>query len=214
VRAGPVDEVRHGNMSLRRGGHDVEDAQPPDRASGPAVIGVAMSIPPPFDAALNDARLRSGDPLAELIPAHITLLGPTEVDPARFDDVQAHLATIAAAHRPYSIHLRGTGTFRPLTEVVFVAVATGIGECELLAADVRTGPLARDLNYPYHPHVTVAHDVPPDALDRVYAEMADFEAAFDVDHFTFYVHGSDGRWRPVRDFPLGVAAHRSAHAGR
>jgi 2'-5' RNA ligase len=201
-------------MSSRRGGHDVEDAQPPGHTAGPVVIGVAMSIPAPFDAPLNDARARSGDPLAELIPAHITLLGPTEIDPARFAEAQAHLATAAAAHKPYAIHLRGTGTFRPLTEVVFVAVAAGISECEMLAADVRGGPLTRDLSFPYHPHVTVAHDVPPAALDRVYAEMADFEAEFDVDHFTFYVHGSDGRWRPVRDFPLGVAAHESPRAAR
>ena len=47
---------------------------------------------------LNDARERSGDPLAATIPAHVTLLGPTEIDPARFDDVCAHLATVAAAH--------------------------------------------------------------------------------------------------------------------
>jgi 2'-5' RNA ligase len=169
----------------------------------PAVIGVAISIPPPADAVLNDARSRAGDPLAAFIPAHITLLGPTEVDPADFEDVQAHLATVAAAHSPYQIHLRGTGTFRPLTEVVFVAVAAGISECEQIAAAVRSGPLTRDLHFPYHPHVTVAHEVPTEALDRVYAELADFDAGFAVDHFTFFVHGSDGRWRPVRDFPLG-----------
>ena len=38
--------------------------------------------------------------------------------------------------------------------------------------------------------MTVAHDVPTAALDRVYAELADFEALFTVDHFTFYVHGA------------------------
>jgi 2'-5' RNA ligase len=168
-----------------------------------AVIGVAMSIPPPVDATLNEARARSGDPLAALIPAHITLLGPTEVDRSDFDAIQAHLAEVAKAHQPYAIHLRGTGTFRPLTEVVFVAVAAGISECEQLAAAVRSGPLERELHYPYHPHVTVAHDVPTEALDRVYAELADLDATFGVDRFTFYVHGSDGRWRPLQDFVLG-----------
>lgn len=162
-----------------------------------------MSIPPPVDAILNDARARSGDPLAAFIPAHITLLGPTEIDPAGLDDVYAHLGKVAAEHRPYRVHLRGTGTFRPLTEVVFVAVAAGIGECEQLADAVRSGPLARDLRFPYHPHVTVAHDVPTEALDRVYAELATFDAQFPIDHFTFYIHGSDGRWRPKRAFPLG-----------
>ncbi len=170
-----------------------------------AVVGVAMSIPAPAAAILDDARARSGDPLASFIPAHITLLGPTEIDSARFDDVYAHLATVAATHPPYAIHLRGTGTFRPLTEVVFVAVASGISECERLADAVRSGPLSRDLHFPYHPHVTVAHDVPTGALDRVYAELADFDTRFDVEQFTFYVHGADGRWQPLRDFRLGAA---------
>ena len=44
-------------------------------------------------------------------------------------------------------------------------MARGIAECERIAADVRTGPLARPLTFPYHPHVTVAHDVPTDMLD-------------------------------------------------
>jgi 2'-5' RNA ligase len=77
-----------------------------------------------------------------------------------------------------------------------------------LAGAVRSGPLARDLAFPYHPHVTVAHDIPTPALDTVYAELADFTATFAMDHFTLYVHGPGGRWRPVRDFPLLSGATR------
>jgi hypothetical protein len=35
--------------------------------------------------------------------------------------------------------------------VVFVSVVDGIGECERMEAKVRSGPLARDLAFPYHP---------------------------------------------------------------
>jgi 2'-5' RNA ligase len=170
-------------------------------------IGVAISVPSPWGATLDAVRASSGDPLAEFIPAHLTLLGPTPIAGASIAAVEAHLATVAAAHRGFKIHLRGTGTFRPITEVVFVAVAAGISECEQLAADVRSGPLTRDLHFPYHPHVTIAHDVPTEALDRVYAELAGFEATFDADHFTLFVHSDDGdlpagRWQPIRDFKL------------
>lgn len=172
-------------------------------------IGVAIAIPAPSATILDAARAKSGDPLASVIPAHLTLLGPTDVDVDDLPTVEAHLAAVADAYHPYPVHLRGTGTFRPVTEVVFVAVASGISECEQLAAAVREGPLTRELHFPYHPHITVAHDVPTDALDRVYRELADFEAELSVDHFTLYVHGDDGRWRPIRDFPL-VAPARSA----
>jgi 2'-5' RNA ligase len=165
-------------------------------------IGVAFGIPQPWGAQLDAARARAGDPLADLIPAHVTLLGPTDVPAAALPGIEKHLAAVAGTHRGFPIHLRGTGTFRPVTDVVFVAVAAGISDCELLAAAVRSGPLARDLAYPYHPHVTVAHDTPPASLDTAFDDMADYQARFDVDHFTFYVHGDDGRWRPVQDFPL------------
>lgn len=181
----------------------------------PITVGVAISIPQPWAEILDAVRASSGDPLAAFIPAHVTLLGPTDIDPDRIGEAEARLAAAAAAHAPFAVHLRGTGTFRPVTEVVFVAVATGIGECERLATDVRQGPLLRDLHYPYHPHVTIAHEVPTAALDRVYAELADFEALFTADHFTLYVHGSDGRWRPLRDFKLTgePAAQRCTDSG-
>jgi 2'-5' RNA ligase len=176
-------------------------------------VGVAISIPAPFSDVLDAVRASSGDPLAPFIPAHLTLLGPTEIDPAGVADVEVWLGEVAARHAPFRVHLRGTGTFRPVTEVVFVAVAAGISECERLANDVRRGPLARDLHYPYHPHVTIAHDVPTAALDRVYAELDDFEALFTVDQFTLYVHGADGRWRPLRDFKLAAERVDDAASG-
>jgi 2'-5' RNA ligase len=167
-------------------------------------IGVAVGIPEPWGSQLDDHRQASGDPLAAMIPAHLTLLGPTEVDasPAVSAKIEEHLAAVAEAHPPYQLHLRGTGTFRPVTQVVFVAVAAGIAECELLAANIRSGLLGRELRYPYHPHITVAHDVPAEALDGVFSGLATFEARFPIDGFTLYEHGEDGRWHPQRRFPL------------
>ncbi len=176
-------------------------------------IGVAIAIPPPHAAVLDAARARSGDPLASVIPAHLTLLGPTEINLNELTAVEEHLAEVARGHRAYAVHLRGTGTFRPVTEVVFVAVASGISECEQLADAVRQGPLTRELHFPYHPHITIAHDVPTAALDRVYQELAGFEAQLPVNHFTLYVHGDDGHWRPIRDFPLGAPARSATMVG-
>jgi 2'-5' RNA ligase len=173
-------------------------------------IGVAVGIPEPWGSQLDEHRAVAGDPLSGLIPAHLTLLGPTEIDDSTqaWVDAQAHLAEVAAGHRPFQVQLRGAGTFRPVTQVVFVTVATGAAECEALAADIRSGPLERTLEYPYHPHVTVAHDVPAEALDRATTLLASFEARFPIDGFTLYEHRADGRWRPHRRFPLTEALAR------
>jgi 2'-5' RNA ligase len=167
-------------------------------------IGIAIGLPQPWGAELDAYRAATGDPAAALIPAHVTLLGPTNVPASATldEDIDLVLAAAAATQGPFEIQLRGTGTFRPVTQVVFVALAAGIAECEQLAEQIRTGPLARELAHPYHPHVTVAHDVSPEAMDDVFERLRDYQARFTVNRFTRYEHTGEGRWEPVRDFPL------------
>ncbi|MGC4893317.1 2'-5' RNA ligase family protein [Micromonospora sp. DT31] len=165
-------------------------------------IGIAVDIPDPWGGQLTRRRVEAGDPLA--VPAHVTLLGPTEIPVRVLPAVERHLARVAAAHLPFTLHLRGTGTFRPVTQVVFVAVAAGISECELLAAAINAAPeLRREMRFPYHPHVTVAQDVPTEVLDKAYEDLADFSALFEVAAFTLFSHSGATRWQPRRDFRLG-----------
>jgi len=172
---------------------------------GTDTVGVAIDIPEPWGSELTRRRAEAGDAAAANVPAHLTLLGPTEIDPSRYREIEAHLSDVALVHRPYQLQLRGTGTFRPVTDVVFVAVAAGISECELLAESVgSSSALRRELRFPYHPHVTVAQDVPEAAMDAVFEDLADFTAKFTVDRFTLFVHGPDGRWHPRREFLLGA----------
>jgi len=170
---------------------------------GPARIGVAVDIPEPWGSLLTSRRAQAGDPQAAYVPAHLTLLGPTELGPGHLPAVERHLERVAAEHSPYQLHLRGTGTFRPVTEVVFVVVAAGISETELLAAAINAAPeLRRETRFPYHPHITVAQDVPTPALDAVYEDLAGFSARFTVTGFTLFSHNGDERWQPRRDFTL------------
>ncbi|WP_229068039.1 2'-5' RNA ligase family protein [Actinoplanes sp. DH11] len=167
-------------------------------------IGVAIDIPEPWGPMLTRRRAEAGDPQAAYTPAHVTLLGPTEVAGDALPAVEKHLEAVAAGQPPFTVHLRGTGTFRPVTEVVFVTLARGISECELLAEAITRSPdVRRDTRFPYHPHVTVAQDVAPEALDAVFEDLAGFSAAFEVSAFTLFSHGGEGPWRPRRDFPLG-----------
>lgn len=119
--------------------------------------------------------------------------------------VEKHLAEVAAAGEPFRVRLRGTATFRPVSPVVFIAVAEGISACEMLSKSVRTGPLPGDLTYPYHPHVTVAHDLPDNLLDRAFNQLSDYAAQFDVTVFSLYEHGADQVWRPRLSFSLDRA---------
>ncbi|MFI2606986.1 2'-5' RNA ligase family protein [Kitasatospora sp. NPDC018619] len=166
-------------------------------------IGVSVSVPDPYGAAIQDARAGHGDPLARSIPTHVTLLPPTEVPADELPKIEEHLASVAAAHRPFRMLLRGGGTFRPVSPVVYVRVEEGAQECRLLEADIRSGPLARELAFPYHPHVTVAHGLPDDVLDQAYEQARDFRADFPVPGFGLSRFDADEVWRPWRSYPFG-----------
>jgi 2'-5' RNA ligase len=165
-------------------------------------VGVAISIPPPWRDELAGWRERVGDPEGRRVPPHVTLLPPTEVPVDRMPAVEEHLAATAAGCAPFELHLSGTGTFRPVSDVVFVVVAAGIAQCEQLERRVRSGPLERQTRFPYHPHVTVAHDIPAEGLDAAYAGLAAFEARFTVAGFTVFEQEASGVWLPRRDFAL------------
>jgi len=109
------------------------------RGSAPAdtaVLGIVVPIPEPWAQLLVDWRSKVGDAQANVVPPHVTLLPPTEVPVADRTAISAHLAEVARRHPSFDMHLAGTGTFRPVSDVVFIAVARGIGNCELLSSAV------------------------------------------------------------------------------
>jgi 2'-5' RNA ligase len=165
-------------------------------------IGVSVAVPEPEGLSLQEYRVSLGDESARHIPTHITLVPPIEVAADDLEMIVQHLAATAAEHAPYRVSLRGTGTFRPVSPVVFIGVVEGISGCELLAESIRTGPLAVDVTFPYHPHVTVAHDLPPEQLDHAFEDLSGYRTHFDVTEFWLYVHDEAAGWQPTRAFPL------------
>ncbi|WSQ11380.1 2'-5' RNA ligase family protein [Streptomyces sp. NBC_01231] len=169
---------------------------------GTVTIGVSIAVPEPHGSLLQERRAGFGDAAAHGIPTHITLLPPTEVDASMLPAIEAHLGEVAAAGRPFPMRLSGTGTFRPLSPVVYVQVAEGAEACTWLQKQVRdaSGPVARELQFPYHPHVTVAHGIEDEAMDRAFEALADYEAQWPCTGFALYEQGADGVWRKLREF--------------
>jgi 2'-5' RNA ligase len=167
-------------------------------------IGVSVAVPEPWGSELQQYRIASGDETARHIPTHITLLPPHEVPEADLGDLVEHLERVASGTEPFRVHLRGTGTFRPTSPVVFVGVVEGISQCERLEAGVRQGRLVLQRTFPYHPHVTVAHHLPEDQLEQAFTDLEDFDATFDVQEMWMYLHDDVLGWQPTRAFPLGA----------
>jgi 2'-5' RNA ligase len=168
-------------------------------------LGVVITVPEPHATVLTNWRRQVGDPQADLIWPHVTLLPPTLIPTAAYPAVETHLRDVAAGREPFAMHLFGTGTFRPISPVVFIQVARGLADCELLEKAIRSGPLERDLDFPYHPHVTVAQDVPDVALDEAYEGLGDFIARFNVAGFTLQERLPTGVWQVRAELALGLA---------
>lgn len=169
-------------------------------------IGVVVGIPESYSAELTQARRAAGDPLAAHIPPHVTLLPPIDLEDGALEEAHTHLARVGAEHGPFEMTLAGTGTFRPVSPVVYVAIAQGWDECVALQSHVNSGPLETDLQFPFHPHVTIAQSVPEPALDRAQDSMGSFEASFTVSSIELYRWNGNGFWEPATSFPLTSTA--------
>jgi 2'-5' RNA ligase len=170
---------------------------------GTRTIGVSIAVPEPYGSLLQERRAGFGDLAAHAIPTHVTLLPPTEIAPEGVPAFREHLARVATGVRPFRMRLKGTGSFRPLSPVVYVELAAGACACAELQERIRSGPLQRELQFPYHPHVTVAHGIDDEAMDRAQRELAEFAAVWTTSAFALYEQGDDAVWRKLRDYPFG-----------
>ena len=172
---------------------------------GSVTVGVVIDLPEPHASVIRGWRERSGDHQGAFIPPHVTLLPPTSVRRDVLGDAVTHLSAVATEVEPFSMQLGGTETFRPASQVVYVQVVNGMVECKQLESLIRQGPLQRPREFPFHPHVTVAHDVDQAALDAAYDGLGEFVARFRVNEFALFTR-EHGVWNEQQKFALG---HRS-----
>lgn len=165
------------------------------------LAGVVVALPEPYASELRSWRASFGDPLADVVPAHITLVTATPI--ADWREVTEHVRAVAAEQRCFQVTLRGTGGFRPVSPVVFLRVETGFGDCVALHERLQRGPLERELPFPFHPHVTVAHDISEAAMDDASARLRSYEASFHVASMGLYEHGADGVWTLREELDFG-----------
>lgn len=177
----------------------------PPRSPGQDWLGVVVAIPEPWVTQLTELRLGLGDLQGSRVPAHVTLLPPIPVPTARRTEVIRHLRSVSQRHQPFRITLRGTGSFRPASQVAFLCVDEGGDQCRMLADDIRTGPLDHPLRYPYHPHVTLAQDIDDPAMDLALEVAEGFEASWVVQGFRLDRVESSGMYSSMALFDFEVS---------
>lgn len=169
--------------------------------NGEVCIGVIIGFPEPVARELEQWRASFGDPLAGVVPAHITLVTTTPA--SDWEATLEHVREVARRQEPFSVTISGTGSFRPVSPVVFINVSEGFEHCVALHEKLQTGPLERDLPFPYHPHVTVAHDVGEASMDEAEELLGEYRRSFVVSSMGLYEHDDDGVWQLREELPFG-----------
>lgn len=170
-------------------------------------VGIVIGLPLDLSGELERWRASFGDPMAAVVPPHITLVTGTATDD--WERAKAHVRRVTASGRPFRVRLRGTGTFRPVSPVVYLNVTSGWDECIRLHRQLQTGPLDHDPEFSYHPHLTVAHDVTEAGMDHAMTVLKDYEADFMVEKVGLFEHDSRGLWALREELHLGGTADQT-----
>ena len=113
----------------------------------------------------------------------------------------------------FHVEINGTGTFRPLTPVVYLRIERGREQCTALHAALARHGLVSASPFDYHPHVTLAHGTDDAALDRAQEMLRTYRAGFLVDRVHLYEGDAQGHWHPRQSLALGArtANEHGAH---
>ena len=128
-------------------------------------VGVILGFPPDIARELQEWRASFGDPMAEVIPAHITLITTTPTQD--WAATREHVRDVART--PGTLqdhHLRApgpSGLSRLWCSSTSRKASRNACSC---TRNFRAVHCERMLPFPYHPHVTVAHDVAQENLDE------------------------------------------------
>jgi 2'-5' RNA ligase len=163
-------------------------------------------IPGPLGEFLDELR-------RELVPtclprAHVTILPPRPVSSpagAAIKQLNEWIAGIPA----FEIEAREVEIFAT-TSVIYIGLGEGREELKRIHGRLNAGPLSFAEPFSYHPHVTLAQELGPEAvasaLEEAKKRWAEFRGArtFAAEAMTFVQSTSDNRWVDLAHWTLGA----------
>lgn len=164
-------------------------------------LGVALVVPPPFDREIDGMRRALGDGSLGRIPPHITLVPPVNVREDRFADALAVLRRAAGSvGGALSVEVGPPATFLPASPVLYLQVGgDGLHALAALRDAVFVEPLARNLTWPFVPHLTIADEADPERITAGLSALRDYRASLTFERVHLLAEGEGRQWAPVAD---------------
>ena len=162
-------------------------------------LGVALVLSAPLSIEVEGLRRGLGDGALGRVVPHITLVPPVNVHVDRIPDALKVLRVAAAKTAPFTIGLGPVATFHPDNPVLYLAVDDRGGAVQALRDRVFTEPLARDLTWPFIPHVTICDGADPELIPGAVASLQSFRATVTFERVHILEERDGHIWRPIAD---------------
>jgi 2'-5' RNA ligase len=174
------------------------------------IFALVIYIPGPLGRFLDEAR-------RELVPhcnphAHVSVLPPRPLA-VDWQTAGEQARALMEGWAPFEIELTGIQNF-PVTDVIYIEVGAGAGELRRMHAAMNTGALQFQEPFPYHPHVTLAQELPRQDVAAMH-ELAqrrwkEFrgERVFRAERAVFVENTLNDCWIDLAEYSLGAIAVR------
>lgn len=180
------------------------------------IFALVIYIPDPLGRFLDDLR-------RELAPhynphAHVSVLPPRQLTvdwKQASDEAQA----VAESWQPFEIELTDINTF-PVTNVVYLEVGRGTDDLRALHERMNVQSLAFHEPFCYHPHSTVAQEIPAghaaEAADLARRRWREFRGrrSFMAENAVFVQSKTSDCWVDLAAYSLGELAKSGVRRSR
>ncbi len=172
------------------------------------VFALVIYIPGPLGAFLDDLR-------RELVPhynphAHVSVLPPRPLA-VDWRTASEQVRASSQSWDAFEVELTCLDIFR-VTEVIYLEVGAGARELRHMHEALNSDALAFQDPFPYHPHITLAQEVPHERVAEVFAlarrrwEEFSGPRSFRAERAVFVQSTIRNVWLDLAEFPLGSVA--------
>jgi len=165
--------------------------------------GIAVFPSKKMQDLANSLRKRY-DPHYALIPPHLTLKAPFELDESQIKDALGKINDIAKSSSPFTLRVLKVGSFHPVNNVIYLRVQHTEG---LMAVHdkLNEGNLKREEPYSFVPHITIAQNLSDAEHADVYnsLRMRKIEHEETIARFQLLYQLENESWTVYETFHLG-----------
>lgn len=161
-------------------------------------------IPEPLGKFLDLLRLRLAP---ECRPhAHVTILPPRKLHGSA-ECAESELRDIASHFHSFEGRLAGVKMFEA-TKVIYLEVDRGCQELREMHQQFNTGCLDFAEPYNFHPHITLAQNLPPERVDEILQiarqDWSEWKglSTFPVEELSFVQNTEEGIWLDLHHYRL------------